>query len=413
MVNNTSSLAALAILSSVATTSAFVQVGRPSIQRSQHLKIYDASDGSYLEQLGTPSSTATSSSDTTDNEKFQRTLLEAKIAYDAIDNALSTSEDIDFDAPVLNNPQSSSGPLKKEPIVDDECYMGKEGQLDECADFDPITPITVTAAKQPVVSKRQSSIRATEDTDFDAPVLKNPAYATPLTNDPIVDDECYMGKDGQLDECADFDPLVKVSVAVSAQPKVVVPVANKQAVKQSSGELGIVPINEATIEFTAGLLGGAAGLVLGGPILAAVGASTCNYLSRKDDADQSSTTTSPKKVVDTASLAALNVYNLIAQFESDNKILDSTFNFLGNMLDKVKDTEAGEAVSKVESTLGGVVNKVEELNDEYDLVGGTETLLGAVGGLIEVSVDKVVELNGEYKLSDRVVGAVKDQVTKK
>ena len=151
---------------------------------------------------------------------------------------------------------------------------------------------------------------------------------------------------------------------------------------------------------------------MGGPILATVGASTCNYLSRKDDDDQSSTT-SPKKVVDTASLAALNVYNFVAQFESDNKIFDSTFKFLGNMLEKVKDTEAGEAVSKVESTLGGVFNKVEDLNDEYDLVGGTETLLGAVGGLIEVSVDKVVELNGEYKLSDRVVGAVKDQVNKK
>ena len=259
MVNNTSSLATLAILSSTATfTSAFVQVGRPSvIQRSQHLKqLYDAPDGGYLEQLGAPSTT--SSSDTTDHEQFQRSLLEAKIAYDAIDNALATSEDIDFDAPVLNNPQSSSGPLKKEPIVDDECYLGKEGQLDECADFDPITPITVVAAaaaaaaEQPVVSKRQSGIRATEDTDFDAPVLKNPAYATPLTNDPIVDDECYMGKDGQLDECVDYDPLV---TAVSAQPKVVVPEANKQVVKQSSGELGIVPINEATIEFTAGLLG--------------------------------------------------------------------------------------------------------------------------------------------------------------
>jgi hypothetical protein len=100
---------------------------------------------------------------------------------------------------------------------------------------------------------------------------------------------------------------------------------------------------------------------------------TCNYLSRKDDDDQSSTT-SPKKVVDTASLAALNVYNLVAQFESDNKILDSTFKFLGNMLEKVKDTEAGETVSKIESTFGGVVNKVEVLNDEYDLVGGTETL---------------------------------------
>ena len=79
------------------------------------------------------------------------------------------------------------------------------------------------------------------------------------------------------------------------------------------------------------------------------------------------------------------------------------------MLEKVKDTEVGEAVSKVR----GVVNKVEDLNDEYDLVGGTETLLGAVGGLIEVSVDKVVELNDEYKLTERVAEAVKDQVNKK
>lgn len=25
---------------------------------------------------------------------------------------------------------------------------------------------------------------------------------------PFVDDECYLGKDGDLDECADFDPKV-------------------------------------------------------------------------------------------------------------------------------------------------------------------------------------------------------------
>ena len=42
---------------------------------------------------------------------------------------------IDYDAPVPYNPQSSSGPLDYEPVVDDECYMGKDGQLNECADF--------------------------------------------------------------------------------------------------------------------------------------------------------------------------------------------------------------------------------------------------------------------------------------
>ena len=53
----------------------------------------------------------------------------------------------------------------------------------------------------------QSLRRILEEIDFDAPVPYNPQLAKPLANTPIVDDECYMGKEGQLDECADFDPV--------------------------------------------------------------------------------------------------------------------------------------------------------------------------------------------------------------
>ena len=44
----------------------------------------------------------------------------------------------------------------------------------------------------------------------------------------------------------------------------------------------IVPINEETVEFTAGLLGGGVGFVVGGPVLGAVGAAAANYASKKD-----------------------------------------------------------------------------------------------------------------------------------
>ena len=44
-------------------------------------------------------------------------------------------EDTDFDAPVPAYPSKAGGPLETEPIVDDECYMGKDNKLDECADF--------------------------------------------------------------------------------------------------------------------------------------------------------------------------------------------------------------------------------------------------------------------------------------
>ena len=57
---------------------------------------------------------------------------------------------------------------------------------------------------------KRSAATATEDTDFDAPVLNNPVSASgPLDHDIVVDDECYMGNDGQLDECADFGKFIE------------------------------------------------------------------------------------------------------------------------------------------------------------------------------------------------------------
>ena len=43
----------------------------------------------------------------------------------------------DFDAPTPYNPQSASGELTHDPVVDDECYMGANGDFDDCVDFDP------------------------------------------------------------------------------------------------------------------------------------------------------------------------------------------------------------------------------------------------------------------------------------
>ena len=43
--------------------------------------------------------------------------------------------------------------------------------------------------------------------DFDAPILADPVMSSKvgeLDHDPIVDDECYLGKDNSFDECVDF-----------------------------------------------------------------------------------------------------------------------------------------------------------------------------------------------------------------
>lgn len=46
---------------------------------------------------------------------------------------------------------------------------------------------------------------ANEDTDFDAPIPKNPQHAHALDHEiVVVDDECYLGKYGQYPDCVDF-----------------------------------------------------------------------------------------------------------------------------------------------------------------------------------------------------------------
>mmetsp|Transcript_15282 Transcript_15282/g.27752 ORF Transcript_15282/g.27752 Transcript_15282/m.27752 type:complete len:356 (-) Transcript_15282:144-1211(-) len=347
------SLAALIILSA-SGTSAFVQV-IPTPQRISPLHATEAFQRSLLAaRLGTnskenggtvavaaPGISAAVDDKKQEQEKFQRSLLEAKFAYDAINAAIAT------------------------------------------------TPTTVAAVAEPAPVEEASVVAEPEPVP--EPAAPEPVAAATPEPEPEAP-----------------KPVIPEPVAVPTPKRVVKP--TEFTVPR---EMGIVPINEATVQFTAGTLGAAAGLVLGGPILGAVIAAGFNYLSRKDE-DRTTSSTSAKKVVDTASQTALLGYNFLAQFEKDNKVFDSILKLMEKAVDKAKesDSSAGDALVTLESTLGGIANKVEELNDDYDLVGGAGTLLNSVGDLVEISVDKVVGLNDEYKLTDRAGGVVQDAVGK-
>ena len=312
------SIAALVLLS--ASSSAFVQVGPTPHRRStsalQATESFQRSLlGARLGTNGKPSITGSSpEAKQEENERLHRSLLEAKLAYDAIDAALS----------VKPGSVDVSKPLAVAPVAEPE------------------------PATEPIVA------------DIPKPVI----------NKPIVSEEA---------------PVKRTEFTV---PR----------------ELALVPINESNVQFTAGAIGAATGAILGGPLLAAVGAGACNYLSRKDEE------TSAKNAVDTASSSVLRAYNWLAQFDQDNKVVESVLSLFGKIVDKAKspDSPVGDALVTVESTFGGIADKVEE----YDLVGGAGTVLNSVGDLVETGVDKMVELNTEYNFSDRVGSVVKGAVDK-
>ena len=107
------------------------------------------------------------------------------------------------------------------------------------------------------------------------------------------------------------------------------------------------------------------------------------------------------------------IYNFLAQFERDNKIVDGTFRLIEGAVDKAKQSEeGGETIASLENTLGGVAKTVEKLNEDFDLVGGAGTVLNSVGDLVEDSVDKVIDLNDQFKLTERVGSVVKGAVAK-
>ena len=168
----------------------------------------------------------------------------------------------------------------------------------------------------------------------------------------------------------------------------------------------IVPINEETVEFTAGILGGIVGFSIGGPVLGAIAAAAANYAS-KTDAEVG-------EVLSAVSKSSIEIFNYVSKLDSKYEVLDKAKAQLESALEKTKnsDSASAETVQKIESALANTNSKIREINDEYDLVGTGVTALGVVGDLIEKAIIKAGELNEEYKLSDKTTKAISEAVEK-
>uniref|UniRef100_A0A7S2UC84 Glycine zipper domain-containing protein n=1 Tax=Attheya septentrionalis TaxID=420275 RepID=A0A7S2UC84_9STRA len=194
--------------------------------------------------------------------------------------------------------------------------------------------------------------------------------------------------------CMSEEPVAPAAPAPAPAPPSPAPVA------------AIVPIKEETVEFTAGLIGGAAGFLVGGPVLGALGAAAANYASKSGQ--------EVGEVITAVSKTSIEVFNYLSGIDAKYEILKKAQNSLEEALTKLKKTDSVDpaTIEKVESALKGTKAKITELNDEYDLVGSGMTALGVVGDLVEKAVKKAGELNEEYKLTGKAQEAISSAVEK-
>jgi hypothetical protein len=209
------------------------------------------------------------------------------------------------------------------------------------------------------------------------------------------------------------------------QPEPVQPVEPRAA--------ALVPINQESIEFASGVIGGAVGYAVDGPVLAVVVAAAANYVSRKQDKGAN--------VMRTITKTALEVYNILARLEARLQILNKPINVLEGTWKTLqksdpdleaklkivkkskKDLEGTletlnnsdgvdrEAKKKVEDTLAKVTTRLVMLNEEFDPLGaGLVAVLKAIGDLVEKIVDAAGEVNEELHLTNVARTSIKEAV---
>jgi len=169
--------------------------------------------------------------------------------------------------------------------------------------------------------------------------------------------------------------------------------------------VALVPIKEDTVQFTAGLVGGAIGFAVGGPVLGAFAATATNYISKNDN--------EASEVISAVSKSSIEIFNYLKTLDNKYTLLKSAQSSLEDALEKVKAQNAdSDTIQKIEDTLKMTTDKITEVNDEYDIVGAGVTALGVVGDLVEKALVKAGELNDEYKLSEKALATIKEVSSK-
>ena len=105
---------------------------------------------------------------------------------------------------------------------------------------------------------------------------------------------------------------------------------------------------------------------------------------------------------------SLDVYNFLLRMNGKYDLSDKAAAALKDQLEKLKKGDSASTVAKVEDALNTATSKFDELNKEYDLVEKSKQAIGYAGDLSIKAIDKGLELNKEYKITDQVTSKLQE-----
>jgi len=156
----------------------------------------------------------------------------------------------------------------------------------------------------------------------------------------------------------------------------------------------LVAVNQNNIEFSAGTIGGAAGLFLGGPVLAALLGGTTNYLARKD-VDAAS------DAVKGTATKGIEVYNYISKLLTDNDVSG-----------KISSAVSSNADPDTLDSIGSTWKTVSDKADEFAVVDLAAKALGVTGDALEKIVDAALGYADDNDVYSKVKAASSEAASK-
>jgi len=100
----------------------------------------------------------------------------------------------------------------------------------------------------------------------------------------------------------------------------------------------------------------------------------------------------------------IGVYNFFGELLFKFELLEKSQASLEEALRKLKASDSidAAAIEKTEKALSDIVTSMQKLNDQLDTVNGILVAVEFIGDITEKAIDAVVDLEGDFKVSERV-----------
>eukprot|EP00419_Tripos_fusus_P007961 CAMPEP_0172681602 /NCGR_PEP_ID=MMETSP1074-20121228/17572_1 /TAXON_ID=2916 /ORGANISM="Ceratium fusus, Strain PA161109" /LENGTH=252 /DNA_ID=CAMNT_0013500131 /DNA_START=74 /DNA_END=832 /DNA_ORIENTATION=- len=195
--------------------------------------------------------------------------------------------------------------------------------------------------------------------------------------------------------------LGKFAEATDAAEK---PAATPAPAPAPTSSVSIVAVNDENIATTASILAGLAGALLGGVWIGGALFAAGAYLSRKDGEVSSA--------IKGVASSALDALNFGADMNQKYTVTDKIGGALSGVVEKAKESVGdNETVKTINDAVDKAGEAVSKIDKDINIKGTVGNVVAATSEFAADAVERVVDVNEEYKVTEQIVSKGKEVVS--